>query len=64
MAGQHVKSLYRELSEYVKIIQELDIIMETVSVLYMFLYQYGVGPPFPFSTATIISWNGLTSFEH
>jgi hypothetical protein len=34
-------------------------IMETLQILYKFLYYYGVGPPFALSTAAIL---GMDSF--
>jgi hypothetical protein len=43
-------------------IQRLDKMMETLQILYTFLYYYGVGPPFFFSTAAFLLGMDLYKF--
>jgi hypothetical protein len=42
-------------------IQGLNKIMETLQILYTFLYQYGVGSPFAFNTAAVLL--GMDSYK-
>jgi hypothetical protein len=41
-------------------VQGLDKIMETLQMLYTFIYYYGVGPPFALCTAAIL---GMDSYK-
>jgi hypothetical protein len=41
----------------------MDRIMETLQILYAFLYYYGVGPSFPFNTAAALLGMNSCSFE-
>jgi hypothetical protein len=42
-------------------VQALDKIMETLQILYTFLYEYGVGPPSAFDTAAFLL--GMDSYK-